>query len=88
MYAFFCRSLHNYIKDEFPDEQIGFMDPAQTNSSLMEENRGTVLQYIRTTIQENREKRLIFIPYHQLLVLHINISNFIIFLLIHINYRI
>ena len=73
MYAFFCRSLHNYIKDELPDEQIGFMDPERTNSSMMQENRGTVLQYIRTAIQENREKRLIFIPYHQMLVLHINI---------------
>jgi hypothetical protein len=49
------------------------MDPSQTNATLLNDDRGRVLQYIGKALRENRDKRLIFIPYHQMLVLHIYI---------------
>ena len=44
------------------------MDPGQTNAILLSEDRGGVIQYIRKALRENRDKRLIFIPFHQMLV--------------------
>ena len=63
------------------------MDPSRTNANMMDDDRGRTLQYIGEALNENRDKRLIFIPYHQMLMLSIY-SNFIIFIPIHINYRI
>ena len=65
---FFCRHFHKFIKEEFPDDQVGFMDPGRTHAMLLNEDRGRVLEYIMKVLRENRDKRLIFIPYHQVLV--------------------
>jgi hypothetical protein len=75
--SLFCRYLLKFIKEEFPDERVGFMDPSRTNAIMINDNRGRVLQYMGKALQENRDKRLIFIPYHHMLVLYIY-SNFII----------
>jgi len=49
------------------------MDPNRTNATLLNDDRGRVLQYIGKALRENQDKRLIFIPYHQMLVLYIYI---------------
>ncbi|KAF3331144.1 hypothetical protein FCM35_KLT04498 [Carex littledalei] len=56
---------HKFVKEEFPDVQVGFMDPGRTNAIMLNDNRGGVLQYMGKALRENRDKRLIFIPYHQ-----------------------
>ena len=84
---FFCRYWHKFINEELSDEQVGFMDPGRTNAILMNDDQGGVVKYIMGALRANRDKRLIFIPYHQMLVLYIY-YNFILFLSIHINYRI
>jgi hypothetical protein len=66
---FFGRHWHKFIKEEFPDELVGFMDPVRTNAHMMNEDRAGVLRYIGQALRANRDKRLIFIPYHQMLVL-------------------
>lgn len=90
MYAFFCRYLQKYNKEEHrEDERVGFMDPMKTNEYLLDsdaQSKEFVEKYIKDSLRENRRKKLIFIPYHQLLVLYIH-SNFIKFLSFRINYR-
>jgi len=44
------------------------MDPGRTHAMLLKDNRGSVIEYIRKVLRENRDKRLIFIPFHQMLV--------------------
>ncbi|XP_078169512.1 uncharacterized protein LOC144563927 [Carex rostrata] len=57
---------HKFIKEEFPDEQVSFMDPQRTNATMLNDDQGGTLQYIGEALKVNRDKRLIFIPYHKI----------------------
>ena len=80
--------MQKYNKEEHrEDERVGFMDPMKTNLHLLEGGAQSieyVEKYLKVVLRENRRKKLIFIPYHQKLVLYIH-SNFIKFLSFRIN---
>jgi hypothetical protein len=60
--------MHKYYKDGFPNELVGFMDPSKTNCTYLsgnDEDRDFVDKYISKSLKENRDKKIILIPYHQ-----------------------
>ena len=64
------RYAYKYIKDEYGYESVGFMDPAVTCYSLLAdpEQRPWSINYMERALKEQRDKKIIFIPYHQMLV--------------------
>jgi hypothetical protein len=64
--------LYKYQRENFPETPIGFMNPDKTYGHLFTSDdiqKKYADTYIRKALRENRDKKFIFIPYHQGLVI-------------------